>query len=98
MSRRHDMLTFSISAWNDIETAPKNRVDDLPQMIMLRGRYDSGRETWPYPCWWDDYNNKWGGWPYVAVSPSHWMDMVPLPPPVVPIVEAAEEDLAEQQP
>jgi hypothetical protein len=79
-------LAFSLTSWDDIGNAPKVRdKDSVPQVIMLRGRYDSGNETLPHACWWDDHKQAWGGWPYLGVLPSHWMEMVPLPPVPEPV-------------
>lgn len=87
-------LALSLTTWGDIDCAPKQRDENgVPRTIMLRGRYAGGRETLPYPCWWDETRQRWAGWPYAAVEPSFWMEMVPLPPATQPVVEDPAEDV-----
>jgi hypothetical protein len=65
-----------VSGWQTMESAPKQRVDDILQQVLLIGRYPSNNAfTDLVHSWWT--GDAWARWSH-AFPPTHWM---PLPPP-----------------
>ena len=79
-----------MTAWQPIETAPRDGTHILAILVLPPSKVRSGYNSYIYEVWWSEYAKKgksvlfegqyfsgWQPWPFEA-NPTHWM---PLPPP-----------------